>query len=406
MKNIISIFFQFGVRDGIEIILQKIKNKFFFQINRQKTDLRPIIKVLKSGNLSSSPYPSKIVNDFTKKFLKLHDGERGICVSNGTVALSVIFKTCGIKYGDEVIMPALTFHSTASIALELGIIPVFVDVDPDNLCIDPKKIEEKISIKTKAIIVVHLGSIIADLDSIREICAKKNLKMIEDCSHAHGSKWKQKGVGSYGDLSFFSFQNSKLINAGEGGFIMINDQDHFKKCLSYVNCGRNSEPFTTLGVNHRLTEIQAVILMNSQKKFQKNIKKIDFHMSFFKKEISKINNITTLKKHDKQTLQLGYFFGLKLNEKKFDASHRKKIVYDLNNRGINSIDCLYQPVYLTPEFGWKDSPINVDYSKVICPEAEKASKKNVLWIHHSFFNQNLSSVKYGLKVLNKLINNE
>ena len=169
MKNIISIFFQFGIRDGVEIIFQKIKNKFFFQINRQKTDLQPIIKVLKSGNLSSSPYPSKIVNDFTKKFLKLHDGERGICVSNGTVALSVIFKTCGIKYGDEVIMPALTFHSTASIALELGIIPVFVDVDPDNLCIDPKKIEEKISIKTKAIIVVHLGSIIADLDSIRAV---------------------------------------------------------------------------------------------------------------------------------------------------------------------------------------------------------------------------------------------
>ena len=213
----------------------------------------------------------------------MHDANKGICVSNGTVALSVIFKACGIKYGDEIIMPAITFHSTASIALELGIIPVFVDVDYKTLCIDPNKIEEKITNKTKAIVVVHLGSIIADIDKILEICQKRNLKMIEDCSHSHGSKWKEE-VGSHGDYGFFSFQNSKLINSGEGGFITIQDENNYEKCKSYINCGRNSQPHAILGVNHRLTEIQAVLLMNSLI-FLKNLSKINFHMKYFTKEL-------------------------------------------------------------------------------------------------------------------------
>ena len=209
MKSIVQILRNFGLKDGIDIIFQKIRNKTYFKLNRKKFSLNPIIKILKSGNISAAPYPSKNVENFTNKFLDMHDANKGICVSNGTVALSVIFKACGIKYGDEIIMPAITFHSTASIALELGIIPVFVDVDYKTLCIDPNKIEEKITNKTKAIVVVHLGSIIADIDKILEICQKRNLKMIEDCSHSHGSKWKGKGVGYMVIMVFLVF---KILN--------------------------------------------------------------------------------------------------------------------------------------------------------------------------------------------------
>ena len=405
MKRMIDILIDFGLKDGIDIIFQKIRNKIYFRLNRKKFNLKSIVKILKSGNISSAPYPSKNVEDFTNKFLDLHDSNKGICVSNGTVALSVIFKACGIKYGDEIIMPAITFHSTASIALELGIVPVFVDIDYKTLCIDPNKIEEKISNKTKAIVVVHLGSMVADIDKITEICKKKNLKMIEDCSHSHGSKWKDKGVGSYGDYGFFSFQNSKLINSGEGGFITVKDENSYEKCRSYINCGRNSQPYSTLGVNHRLTEIQAVILLNSLSIFEKNIIKIDFHMKYFAKELLKINYIKPLSKSKNQTLQTGYFFGLRLDKTKFNPEAKKKIVYELNLRGINSINFLYLPVYLNPEFGWKDSPINVDYSNTSCAEAERSIDESVFWIHHSFFNQNLSTIKYGIKTLTKIINN-
>ncbi len=405
MKSIVQILRNFGLKDGIDIIFQKIRNKTYFKFNRKKFSLNPIIKILKSGNISAAPYPSKNVENFTNKFLDMHDANKGICVSNGTVALSVIFKACGIKYGDEIIMPAITFHSTASIALELGIIPVFVDVDYKTLCIDPNKIEEKITNKTKAIVVVHLGSIIADIDKILEICQKRNLKMIEDCSHSHGSKWKGKGVGSHGDYGFFSFQNSKLINSGEGGFITIQDENNYEKCKSYINCGRNSQPHAILGVNHRLTEIQAVLLMNSLSIFEKNLSKINFHMKYFTKELPKINYINPLEKSENQTLQTGYFFGLRLDKNKFDSEAKKLIVSELNLRGINTINFLYLPVYLNPEFGWKDSPINVDYSNTSCTVAERSIDESVFWIHHSFFNQNLSTIKYGIKTLTKILNN-
>ena len=405
MKSIVQILRNFGLKDGIDIIFQKIRNKTYFKLNRKKFSLNPIIKILKSGNISAAPYPSKNVENFTNKFLDMHDANKGICVSNGTVALSVIFKACGIKYGDEIIMPAITFHSTASIALELGIIPVFVDVDYKTLCIDPNKIEEKITNKTKAIVVVHLGSIIADIDKILEICQKRNLKMIEDCSHSHGSKWKGKGVGSHGDYGFFSFQNSKLINSGEGGFITIQDENNYEKCKSYINCGRNSQPHAILGVNHRLTEIQAVLLMNSLSIFEKNLSKINFHMKYFTKELPKINYINPLEKSENQTLQTGYFFGLRLDKNKFDSEAKKLIVSELNLRGINTINFLYLPVYLNPEFGWKDSPINVDYSNTSCTVAERSIDESVFWIHHSFFNQNLSTIKYGIKTLTKILNN-
>ena len=122
-------------------------------------------------------------------------------------------------------MPAITFHSTASIALELGIIPVFVSVDYKTLCIDPNKIERKITNKTKALVVAHSRvPIIADIDKILEKFVKKrNLKMIEDCSHSHGSKWKGKGVGSHGDYGFFSFFKKfpKLINSGEEALLLF-----------------------------------------------------------------------------------------------------------------------------------------------------------------------------------------
>ena len=183
-KNIYNPIKQFGVLYGLKIISYKISNLLQMRIHRYgylgNKNIKTAIKVLKSRKWSRLPYPSPLSAIFTKQFLEFQSGNYGLCVSNGTEAIKVALKAAGLKYGDEIIISSLTFHSTANAALELGIIPVFVDIDRTTLCIDTEKISKLINKKTKAILTVHLGSVISDLDELVMLCDKYNLKFIEE----------------------------------------------------------------------------------------------------------------------------------------------------------------------------------------------------------------------------------
>src|ERR1051326_3692595 len=181
---------------------------------------KAVMKVLRSGNWGGSPAPNKYARQLAARFAELHSARFGICVSSGSTALSVGYRAVGIRAGDEVIVPALTFSATAVSAMELGARVVFVDVDPRTMCISTSAVIEAINSRTKAIVAVHLGAQMADMDALIRIAKDHKVHLVEDCAHAHGAMWVHNGAGSLGDIGCFSFQSEKVMSAGEGGLIL------------------------------------------------------------------------------------------------------------------------------------------------------------------------------------------
>src|SRR5271165_2841413 len=229
-----------------------------------KAEADALHDVLTSTKWGGQPFPGKHAAAFAKKFAEVHTAKYAQCVNTGTVAIQAALKAIDIRPGDEVIAPAYTWEGTVGPVLLLNAVPVFVDVDPETYCLDTKLIEQAITPKTKAILPVHLGMRFADMDEILRIAKKHNLKVIEDCAHAHGAMWKGQGAGSMGDLGAFSFQSSKLITSGEGGAVITNTLEYMELVQSYINAGRASLTdqyhHRIIGYNHRLSELQASVL--------------------------------------------------------------------------------------------------------------------------------------------------
>ncbi len=201
---------------------------------------------------------------FATEMAHFHDARYGLAVTNGTHALEAALVACGVGAGDEVIVPALTFVATATAVLAAKATPVVVDIDPDSLCIDVDAAEAAITPRTRAIIAVHVAGAACDLDALTDLCTRRSVQLVEDCAHAHGTRWRGRGVGGFGSFGTFSFQASKLMTAGEGGAIVTNDDTLRARAQSYINCGRvEGEHWyhhATYGTNLRMTEWQGAVL--------------------------------------------------------------------------------------------------------------------------------------------------
>ena len=212
-----------------------------------------------SGWISSKgPFISKFENEFAK----FSSTKFAVSCSNGTAALHLAVKALGIREGDEVIVPNLTFASPANVVIYEKAKPVLVDVDKKYWCIDPDKVEENITKKTKAIIVVHLYGHPTDMGKIMNLAKEHDLKVIEDCAEAHGATYKGMKVGSIGDIGCFSFYGNKIITTGEGGIITTNNQELAEKITILRDHGmRPSKRYwhDEVGYNYRMTNIQAAI---------------------------------------------------------------------------------------------------------------------------------------------------
>jgi L-glutamine:2-deoxy-scyllo-inosose/3-amino-2,3-dideoxy-scyllo-inosose aminotransferase len=181
--------------------------------DRERELLRNVVD---SGNWA---YDGPFEAEFQHRFAEFQTAKHGVLVANGTVALQLALEALDIGYGDEVILPANTWQATALAVVDVNAVPVLVDVEADTYSIDPVLAEAAITPRTRAIIPVHLYSVMADMDRIRALAKQYNLAVIEDCAHSHGSLWEGKGAGSLGDLGCFSHQSSKSLNAGEGGYV-------------------------------------------------------------------------------------------------------------------------------------------------------------------------------------------
>lgn len=205
------------------------------------------------------------VAEFEASFARYQHAEYAISAFNGTVTLELALEILGIGSGDEVIVPAISFISTATAVSRAGAIPVFVDIGKDTYNLDPARVREAISERTKAVIAVHFGGTPCAIDELEQICREFHLHFIEDAAHAHGSEWKGRRAGSFGVTGSFSFQNGKVLCSGEGGMLVTSDPGLAEAARSVVNCGRTPGrsfyEHGRLGTNYRLGAFQAAVLL-------------------------------------------------------------------------------------------------------------------------------------------------
>ncbi len=208
---------------------------------------------------------------FADDFAAFQGARHGLPMTNGTHTLEAAFAALGVGAGDEVLVPAITFVASATAIMSVGAEPVIVDVDADTLCIDAAAAEAAITPRTKALVAVHCGGCVADLDALTELCARRSLHLVEDCAHAHGSSWRGRGVGSWGDFGSFSMQGGKLMTAGEGGVLLTNQPELENAAWEFHNCGRERGKWfyhhRTAGSNMRMTEWQGAVLQAQLARF-------------------------------------------------------------------------------------------------------------------------------------------
>jgi len=231
-----------------------------------------LAKCIDSGWISSE---GPFIKEFEEKFSSYIGKKYGITVSSGTAALEVAIGSLGIKPGDEVIIPTFTIISCATAVLAYGGTPVFVDSEPETWNINVNKIEEKITKKTKAIIIVHIYGHPCDMDSIIKIAKKYNLKIIEDAAEVHGAEYKGRKCGSFGDVSCFSFYANKIISCGEGGMVLTDNKKYKERAEMLRNLGFEKKKrfyHHILARNYRMTNLQAAIGVAQLKNIKKLIK--------------------------------------------------------------------------------------------------------------------------------------
>ncbi|OFW52523.1 MAG: erythromycin biosynthesis sensory transduction protein eryC1 [Actinobacteria bacterium RBG_13_35_12] len=204
----------------------------------------------------------KYVAEFERAYAEKYGVKHCISVANGTDAIYIVLKMLGIRQGDEIITVANSWISTSETITQVGAKPVFIDIEPDYFTIDPNKIKEKITPKTKAVIPVHLYGQPADMDEIEKICTDSNLYLIEDCAQAHFAEYKSKKVGTFGIAGTFSFYPGKNLGAyGDAGAIITNDNELALKVRMFANHGALKKHHHEIeGINSRLDGIQAAIL--------------------------------------------------------------------------------------------------------------------------------------------------
>ncbi len=331
------------------------------------------------------------VKMFEKEFSEYHCCQGGVTVANGTVAIEIALRALSIKEGDEVIVPAFTFYSTVSAVLSIKAVPVIVDVLPDTFCIDPAQVKRALSDKTKAIIVVHMAGHMVDMDAVHDIAINNKLYVIEDAAHAHGAEYKGKKVGTLSDCSTFSFQNAKLMTAGEGGIILSNNNHVLHHAFLQANCGREEKDtnyqHTMIGTNARLSEFQGGILRVQLSRLNEQNQIREKNYQYLSELFDNILGIKLQTTKEEITVNPHYMIMFYYDKAYFHNASRDEFVLYLKSKGIPA-NRAYESIYKLPVFSFLDRSIwkvvgEEDREGYIhCENSERISD-NVVCISHN-----------------------
>lgn len=248
-----------------------------------------VTEVLESG-LWGATQGGSVVADLTAAFARLSGVPYGVAVGNATLGLFAALRGLGVGRGDEVIVPAYTFVASATAVLLAGATPVVVDVDPVDLHLSARAVQDAVTGRTAAVMPVHLAGSPADMDPINALAARHGLKVVEDAAQAHGASYRGRPVGGLGDAGVYSFQASKAMTAGEGGLIVCRDQAVHRAVWSVCNVGRAPGGqwygHPSVGWNLRLTEIQAALLLPWLDRLDAEIDSRDAFRAALERELS------------------------------------------------------------------------------------------------------------------------
>ena len=296
-----------------------------------------LIECIESGWISSE---GPFVAEFENKFAQRVGRKYGISVSNGTVALEVAVRSLKIETGSEVIMPAFTIISCAAAIVRSELVPVLVDADPITWNMDAARIEEKITPRTKAIMVVHIYGLPTDMDLILEIANKYHLKIIEDAAEQHGQTYRGRQCGSFGEVSTFSFYANKHITTGEGGMVVTDDPDLAERCRSLRNlCFQPKRRYIheELGSNFRFTNVQAALGLAQLERLDEIIVKKRKIGEFYLNHLSGLDHIQLPQAKTDYADNIYWVFGIMLSDEvKFDAAEMmaKLAEQNIGSRGF------------------------------------------------------------------------
>jgi len=319
---------------------------------------KALLEVLNSGVWSYNG-PKEV--EFNKRFAEFTGTRYAISAANGTVTLQLALEALGIGFGDEVILPGLTWQATAATIIDVNAIPVLVDVCDDTWCIDPTEIERAITPKTKAIVPVHLYGSFADMDAIMDIAKRHNLFVLEDCAHKHGGEWNGKKAGSIGDIGSFSFQLSKHLTAGEGGALTTNNPDLAEKLDALRNCGRRPEGdayadkdkgagvysddgnFIQSG-NFRITEFQAAILNEGLKRLPDQNHRRDENGIYINSLLLDLPGVSPMRRDKRETKEAYFNFAFRYHKDEFKGLPVDKFRKALESELGIGVDASYEPL--------------------------------------------------------------
>lgn len=322
------------------------------------------------------------VGELERRFAAYHGAAHGIALANGTVSLEIALSGAGIKPGDEVIVPPITFVASATAVSRIGAVPVFVDIDPETINLNPQEVADHINNRTRAIVVVHFAGHPVDLDRLTEICDQHGLVMIEDCAHAHGAEWHGRRVGSFGSFGSFSFQASKNMTAGEGGMLITNDAKLAERARSIGNAGRRTGgawyEHVRLGTNARLTGFQATLLLNQLQRLPKQVATRMERACRLREGLRKIRGLKpTPEMLDERVTAHGFhLFSMRFDQDSFAGVSRSRVIEALQAEGVPVTEGYPQPIYRNELF--KHHPHVVHD----CAEAEAYCRTSV-WLPHN-----------------------
>lgn len=316
---------------------------------------KAVLEVLKGRTLSLGPR----LKEFEERMAKFAKRKYAVGVNSGTSALHLIVRALGIQEGDEVITTPFSFIASSNCILYEKAKPVFADIEEKTLNIDPKKIEEKITRKTKAILAVDIFGNPADWDAILRIAKKHNLRVIEDSAEALGSLRKGKPCGSFGDAALFAFYPNKQVTTGEGGMILTDNKEIADLCRSMSNQGRAFEgsswlEHVRLGYNYRMSDIECVLGIEQLKRMQELTKKRKLVFDLYTKKLKSIPQITLLSA-SKECSANWFVYVIQL-AKRYTRADRDSMLSFLKEKGIQC-STYFQTIHLQPfyrqSFGYK-----------------------------------------------------
>jgi len=299
---------------------------------------KAILAVLRSGKWGRGN--GQVVNRFEESYSKLTGAQRCLAVANGTSALLVSLNALGVGPGDEVVVAPYTFVATVNAILQVGAMPVFVDTDRETFQIDAHKIEAAIAPRTVAILPVHLGGNVADLDAILAIANRRNLPVLEDACQSHLSEWKGRKVGTYGKAGCFSFQASKNLNSGEGGAILTNDAEFAEHLFTFHNNSRGRTTagsdfsYVQKGLNLRLTEFQAALLLSQMTRLGKQMRTREQNAQYLTSMLSEIPGIAPAKMYPGCTRNAYHLYMFRYDALRFAGLSRAKFMKAMRAEGV------------------------------------------------------------------------